>query len=411
MPKLLQINECNNVLSTGKIAGDIGELAVSCGWNSCIISSKASGFLPSKSRPILIGGRFSRYFHALETRIFDNHSLGLSSRNATKKAINQIEIIRPDIIHLHIIHGYYLNLPILFDFLANKDIPIVWTIHSCWEFTGHCAFFDRVGCNKWETGCSNCPQLKAYPTSWLCDRSRKNYAEKKKIFTSLKNVTLVPVSYWLGGLLQKSFLKGYSIRPIYNGVDVDKFRPVADSISIKRRFVDDHKFLAIGVASTWEERKNLSDFIRLSESLSEEYQIMLIGLSQKQIRKLPASIIGLRRTTDFSELVGLYSAADVVLNLSLEETFGLTTVEGFACGTPSIVYNKTASPELVTPETGFVVDAGDIDGIVKCMEEIRAKGKSYYSESCRKRAVEKFDKNKNFQQYIDLYEELLRRED
>lgn len=406
MKTLLQINTCNNVFSTGKIASDIGELAMQNGWISIIVSSKNGGYSHSNNASLFIGHKISTYFHALETRILDNHSLGFSSKKSSRQLIGIIEKNKPDIIHLHIIHGYYLNLPILFDYLASKDIPIVWTIHSCWEFTGHCAFFDRVGCNKWETGCSNCPQLKEYPTSWLCDRSSKNYVEKKSIFTSLKNVTLVPVSYWLGGLLHKSFLKGYKIIPIYNGLDVDKFKPIADSANVKRRFVDENKFLAIGVASTWEERKNLADYIKLSKSLTKDYQIMLIGLSKKQIKKLPKSIIGLRRTTDFSELVGLYSAADVVLNLSLEETFGLTTVEGFACGTPSIVYNKTASPELVTPETGFVVEAGDIDGIVKSMEEIRERGKGYYSEACRNRAVEKFDKNKNFQQYIDLYEDL-----
>ena len=407
MPKLLQLNTCNNVLSTGKIVSDIGEIAINKGWESYIVSSKGSGFMASKNVSLFVGSRTSKYIHALESRLCDNSGLGFSSKGASKQLIDLIDQISPDIIHFHIIHGYYLNLPILFSYLSGKDIPIVWTIHSCWEFTGHCSFFDTIGCDKWKTGCYHCPQLREYPRSWFHDRSEKNYLEKKKLFTSLRNVTLVPVSNWLADLLKQSFLNVYPIRPIYNGIDIKKFNTSANVKDVRNKYVKCDEFLAIAVASTWEKRKNLSDYIKLSRLLPNEYRLLLIGLSDKQISTLPSQIIGVKRTTNLQELVDIYSAADVVLNLSLEETFGLTTVEGFACGTPSIVYNCTASPELVTPETGFIVEKGQLDQVVKKMEIIRSKGKSFFSSECRKRASLYFDKNKNFMRYMDLYSELI----
>lgn len=406
---LLQVNVCNNVLSTGKIASDIGELAIKNGWNSYIVSSKGNGYSPNNSVSLFVGSKINTYVHALETRLFDNNGLGICSKGASRQLLSYIEDIQPNVIHFHIIHGYYLNLRILFEYLSKKDIPVVWTIHSCWEITGHCSFFDTIECDRWKTGCHHCPQLSEYPRSLLVDRSAKNYADKKSLFTSLKNATLVPVSYWLSGLLKQSFLNVYPIKPIYNGIDVDKFRPSNNSYSLRSKYVEDNGFLAIAVASTWEKRKNLDDYIALSKLLPYGFKLLLVGLSDKQIANLSIGrIIGIKRTTCMQELVDLYSAADVVLNLSLEETFGLTTVEGFACGTPSIVYNCTASPELVTPETGFVVEPRNLQGIVKHMLQIKKDGKNHYAISCRKRACEKFDKNKNFMQYIHLYNEILK---
>ena len=405
---LLQINVCNNVFSTGKIASDIGELAIKNGWKSYIVSSKGNSYAPSKNTPLFVGSRINTYVHALETRLFDNTGLGMCSHHASKKLISYIKEIQPDIIHFHIIHGYYLNLQVLFEYLSKQDIAIVWTIHSCWEITGHCSFFDTVGCEKWKTGCHHCPQLSEYPSSWFKDRSERNYAQKKYLFTSLKDVTLVPVSYWLSSLLQQSFLNKYPINPIYNGIDVEKFKPSNNVDAIRSQYVVNNGFLAIAVASTWEKRKNLEDYVALSKLLPLGYKLLLIGLSDKQLDILPSGhIVGMKRTTCMQELVDLYTAADVVLNLSLEETFGLTTIEGFACGTPSIVYNCTASPELVSPETGFVVEPRNILRVIDCMIEIKKHGKAHYSNACRRRAEERFDKNKNFMKYIDVYREII----
>ena len=408
MPKLLQINTCNNVYSTGKIASDIGELAIKNGWESFIVSSKNDGYAPSENYPIFVGNKADVYLHALESRLCDNSGFGHFSKQASRELISYIEKIQPDIIHLHIIHGYYLNLPILFEFIAKRNIQVVWTIHSCWEFTGHCSFFDSIQCEKWKTGCYDCQQLKEYPTSWFYDRSAKNYEEKKILFTSIDKCVLVPVSQWLGNLLKDSFLNVFPIKTIYNGIDTRKFKESSNAIDIRKKYISTGERIAIGVASTWEKRKNLKDYILLSKVVPRNWHIILVGLSDEQIKSIPDSIIGIKKTTNFQELVDLYSAADVVLNLSLEETFGLTTVEGFACGTPSIVYNKTASPELVTPETGYVVEAGDIQGVSKCLSVIDEKGKQFFSKACRERAEIYFDKDKNFMQYINLYNDLLK---
>lgn len=404
---LLQINVCNNVFSTGKIASDIGELAIDNGWTSYIAYAKADAYAPSQNNPIPVGCKTDYYLHILETRLFDNPGLGWSSIIATRKLVMEIEHIKPSIIHLHIIHGYYLSLDMLFHYLSSLRIPIVWTIHSCWEFTGHCGFFDTIGCDKWKTECENCPQISSYPTSWLRDRSRKNYLEKKVLFTSVPNMTLVPVSRWLGGLLKDSFLGKYPILPIYNGIDTNIFSPSDNSTSIREKYGLTSCFVAIGVASTWEPRKNLKDYIKLAHIVPDNVRIVLVGLKKQEIRTLPSNIIGIERTTSVQELVDLYSSADVVLNLSLEETFGLTTVEGFACGTPGIVYNCTASPELVSEETGFVVEPGDINGVLKCIITIVEKGKASYSNACRYRAVSRFDKRVNYKQYIELYNKLI----
>lgn len=407
MATILQINVCNGIYSTGKIASDIGELAISKGWNSYIAYQGGGYYRQSKNTPIKIGNKLDHYLHAFESRLLDNQGLGCCSKRGTKQLIKEIKRISPSIIHLHVIHGYYLNLRVLFEYLKTIQTPIVWTIHSCWEFTGHCCYFDSIGCEKWKTGCFNCPKIKSYPKSWFLDRSRRNYIEKKELFGALHNLTLVPVSKWLGNLLKESFLKKYPIAPIYNGVDIEVFKPNEGKNVFREKYGLSSEFIAIGVASTWEPRKNLDDYKRLSQIVPNNVKIVLVGLTNKDQDDLPSGILGLPRTKTIQELVDIYCAADVVLNLSLEETFGLTTVEGFACGTPGIVYDRTASPELISNDTGFVVEAGDVEGVSHCILEIASKGKRFYSENCRRRAVSLFDKNKNYEQYIELYNNLL----
>jgi putative colanic acid biosynthesis glycosyltransferase len=272
--------------------------------------------------------------------------------------------------------------------------------------TGHCAYFSFIGCDKWKTQCEHCPQKKGYPASYLMDRSYQNYRLKKELFTSVRKMTLVPVSNWLATIIKDSFLKGYPIKTIYNGVDTTVFSPrESDEIREKNKIKD--KFVLLGVANVWDQRKGLNDFIRLSRLLKDDEMIILVGLTNQQMKNLPSNILGIRRTENVHQLAELYSLADVVCNLSVEETFGLTTIEGFACGTPGIVYNCTASPELVTPETGFVVEQGDLAGIRKAIDTVKSKGKAFYSAACRERAVKMFNKNDRYAEYIQLYEQML----
>lgn len=408
MPILLQINCCNNVYSTGKIVGDIGGLVVKKGWKSYIAYQR--DYKESLSEPIVIGNMVDWCLNGLEQRIFDNTGFGIGSFFSTKKLIKKIEEIKPDIIHLHVLVGYYLHFKLLFRYLSKLDIPVVWTLHSCWEMTGHCTHFDYEGCYRWKTECHDCPLKKDYPQSFLFDRSRKNYRQKKELFTSLKNLHLVAVSKWLGGVVSESFFKEKPIHIIFNGIDLKSFRPLENVASLKQQYHLEGKFVALGVSSSWQPKKGQYDYYLLAEKLPSDYVIVMIGLSEKQIKELPKNIIGVKKTTSVEELRNYYCLSDVVLNLSYEETFGLTTVEGMACGTPSIVYDRTASPELVTHETGFVVKAGDIDGILRCINIIKEKGKSSYEAACRNRAVYYYDKDKNFQLYLDLYDNLLNKE-
>lgn len=404
MPKtLLQINTVINSGSTGRIAEEIGQTALAAGWRSVIAYGRNPR--PSHSEAIRIGSDWGVRLHGLRSRIFDD--AGFGSRRATETFIREAEKLSPDVIHLHNVHGYYLNIELLFRWLAQANVPVVWTLHDCWPFTGHCAYFDIVCCDKWKTGCFACPQKREYPASLLCDRSRKNWEQKRALFSSVKNLTLVPVSDWLAGVTRESFLGDKKICRIYNGTDTSVFSPRGDGGSVREKYGVENRFVALGCASVWTERKGLSDFIKLRERVPEkDLAIVLVGLSEEQLQGLPSGIVGIRRTESVEVLADLYSAADVILNLSREETFGLTTVEGFACGTPGIVFDCTASPELITPETGFVVEQGNIGGVIAAIEAIRFRGKATYAAACRSRVLSCFRKEDRWAEYLNLYGEI-----
>lgn len=407
MPILLQISIEVNSGSVGRIAEQIGEVAISNGWESYI--TYARNHQVSSSKTIKIGTRWDVYWHGLQTRILDNH--GFASKNATIKLIDQIKVIQPDIIQLHHIHGYFLNMQLLFEFLSVANIPVVWIFHDCWAFTGHCAYFDSVNCDKWKNQCFSCPQKRNYPASIFIDRSKRNYLQKKILFTSVNNMTIVSVSNWLANLVKESFFKKYPICVIPNAVDINIFTPKTNILDTRLKYGIGSKNILLGVASCWDERKRLIDYVKLADVLPENTLIVLVGLNKKQIKSLPLGIIGIERTENVYELSLLYSMADIVLNLSVEETFGLTTVEGMACGTPGIVYNSTASPELITDETGIIVKKNDIKGVLAAVETILSRGKSYYTIACRERAVKFFNKDNRFQDYMKLYEKLLNSKD
>lgn len=403
MSKILQICVEGNRGSTGTIAEAIGLVAISNGWDSYIAHGRFPR--PSKSKLFKIGTSIDLIMHVIETRLFDRHGLG--SRKATRKLIRDIESIKPDIIHLHHLHGYYINIEILFEYFKNAMIPVIWTFHDCWSFTGHCCFFDFVGCEKWKTECFKCPQKNEYPASFLLDRSSKNYALKKKLFTSLSQLTIVSVSKWLDNLVAQSFLRNQKHLCIYNGVDIEVFKISNNSNETKQKYGLNQKFVLLGVATTWDRRKGLEDFITLSGMLNHDEAIVLVGLSKSQRQNLPSNIIGLSKTESRKELVDLYSASDIFLNLSDEETFGLTTAESMACETPVIVYNRTASPEIISEDCGFVVNKGDFEGLLFAIQRIKENGKAKYSEACRKRVLEYFVETKCYNEYINLYKRVL----
>lgn len=403
MPKLLQINSAANSGSTGRIAEQIGKLAIDAGWGSYIAYGRDRN--ASQSQLIKIGRDKDVYLHGMQSLLFDNH--GLSSNSATQKIIEKIKEISPDIIHLHNIHGYYINYVLLFDYLSSSGIPVVWTLHDCWAYTGHCSYYSDIDCQKWQTFCECCPKKHNYPKSFILDRSSRNYQKKKKAFNSLRNLTLVPVSNWLEEEVKKSFLKYNHIKCILNGIDVEQFHPTGREQVTREKYGLDQKKVLLGVATAWGPRKGWQDYIRLSQSITDDYKIVMVGVTEKQAKELPDNILKIERTESIEELADLYSMADVVLNLSDEESFGLTTAEGFACGTPSIVYNCTASPELITPETGMIIEKSDLNSLINAIQRIISTGKQFYAENCRKRAIDCYDKNNNYKQYLSLYKELI----
>jgi N-acetyl sugar amidotransferase len=405
MPAIVQICVEGNRASVGRIAESLGVLALKNGWESYI----AYGRFPraSKSKLIKIGTHVDLLFHGLQTRFLDRHGLG--SRRATKNLIKQIKDIKPDIIHLHHLHGYYINIKILFNFLSELSIPVIWTFHDCWSITGHCCHFDYTKCEKWKTECYKCPQKKEYPASYFADRSRKNYKLKKELFRSVSNMMIVNVSNWLNEIVRNSFMSNIPRQIIFNGVDVDLYKPTprANQNLIKRNLGIRDGFMILGVASVWGKRKGFDDFIELSKKIDKNDFIVLVGLSNFQLKNLPSNIIAIERTENKQELKEYYASADVFLNLSVEETFGLTTAEALSCGTPAIVYNATACPEIIDADTGIVVDKNDINGLLNAIRLIQVKGKEAYSLSCRERAVKYYNRNERLREYIDLYEKML----
>lgn len=401
--KILRITTEINRGSIGRTAEQLGNLVIKEGWESYIAFGRTNG--KSSSKKIKIGCNLSVYFHIILSRIFDLHGHG--SYFSTKKFVKKIELIKPDIIHLHDIHGYYLNLKILFKYLSSKNIPIVWTQHDCWAFTGHCAFFTEIKCEKWKSLCYSCPLFNSYPKSWYMDNSPLNFRLKKRLFTSVNQMYIIAVSDWMRNLLQESFLNCFPTSRIYNGIDTDTFKPSGDNNIIRSKYNIGDRIILIAAATSWGERKGLSDYYKLRDLISNEYVIVLVGTSPKLSSSLPDGIIGISRTDNVSELVDIYSSASILLNLAYEESFGKTTPEGMACGIPSIVYNCTASPELIDNSCGIVVEKGDIIGVSRAISTIMTWDKEKTKSYCINRVNELFDMNKNFNQYINLYKSIL----
>lgn len=361
------------------------------GWDSYIAYGRWCN--PSQSHLIKIGGPCNKYFHYAEQRIFDNE--GLCSRNATKRLIRTIEVIKPDVVQLHNIHDHYLNYKILFEYLNQSGIKVVWTFHDCWAFTGHCFHFVTAGCEKWKAGCSNCPMKSVLPKT-LLDRSKRNYELKRELFGGCENLTIVACSDWMAGFVKQSFLKDKRIEIIKNGVDLNMFRPLGRSCG-------DGTYSILAVSSVWNKEKGLFDIYRLRELLPKNYSITVVGLSSKQVEQLLSGINGIERTQNVDELVRLYSDADVLINPTYADTFPTVNLEALACGTPVITYRTGGSPEAVSPETGVVVEQGDVTAMVEAIKAVCGKDHEEYTAACRKRAEEHFDKDKCFEKYVTLY--------
>jgi len=406
MPKLLQINITANWGSHGKIAESLGVMAISHGWESHIAFGR--WYNKSLSHLYHIGSMTDEYIHGIISRLADNH--GLMSTGPTKKLIEYIRQVNPDIIHIHNIHGYYLNYPLLFRYLSECGKPVVWTLHDCWPFTGHCAHYMFAGCEKWKTECGNCQLLSNYPASIFLDRSKRNFQKKKQSFLSVKDLTLVPVSHWLEAQLSQSFLQSKPIHMIHNGIDTERFSHQEQSIDFYKKYgLELSGNIILGVASNWY-RKGLDDFIAIRHLLPQSYQIILVGLNKKERKALPQNIIGIERTENVDELVALYSVANVFFNPTWEDNFPTTNLEAMACGTPVITYDTGGSPEAIDLHTGIVIERGNLNAATAAIVHVCNSGKNHYMTACRNKVTNEFTNQKMLANYMNLYDTVLSRQ-
>ena len=398
--KVLQINCVNKYGSTGRIVSQISDYITSKNVDNMVAYGVPrvdcdNGFV--------INSKLDAHIHSFLSRKLCRQ--GLASRMPTKRLIRFIKKYDPDIIHLHNIHGHYLNYKLLFKFLSSSRAKIVWTLHDCWSMTGKCAHFTKVGCYKWasEEGCNNCPQLNTYPDSTR-DRSQKNFRDKKNSFTSVKNLTIATVSNWLKSVCQRSYLKDSNIVCIHNGVNTDVFKPVMDT-DIKEKYGLQGYKIVIGVSNIWNGEKGEDQFVELSKLLPENYRVVLVGRGSDNVAQRSNKIIGIPQTNSQRELAELYSMADAFVSSSIEESFSLVKFEAMACGTPAIVYNSTSLPEAMADGCGYLVDVGDVKKMAEYAQYC-AENKEQFSEKCVSVVRSNYTIEHMCDRYYNLYLEL-----
>ena len=401
---ILQINTVCGQGSTGRICTGIADALRDNGHKAYIAYGLGNCEYPDS---IKINSDSKDYFlHNFLSRLTDSE--GLHSVQSTRYLLRRIHDIEPDIIHLHTLHGHYINYKILLEYVHYNKIPLVMTLHDCWAFTGHCAHFDMFRCEKWQKHCHGCKYLFTYPQSYFIDRSSRNFELKRKLFTQLSDkLTVVPVSYWLEKLVRKSFLKEQKIITVHNGIDLSQFYPI-DENSIREKYKIKNKYIVLGVALPWSQYKGLQDFYKLRSLLNENYAIILIGLSDKQKEQLPQGIIGVSPLNDVKILAEFYSAANVLVNTTYCDNYPTVNLEAMACGTAVITYNTGGSPEAITDNTGKIIDQGNITDLAEAIRVVCTEQKKYSRIYCVERAKKYFDKHKCFQKYIDIYDNIIR---
>lgn len=402
MPKLLIVNVASNWGSHGRIVESIGLHCRNAGWEVKVAHGQFSN--PSELDTIPIGTTSDLYRH-YACSLFDAH--GLASKKTTNEFIQRIKEYDPDIIHLNIIHDYYLNYQTLFRYLSTCGKPVVWSFHDCWAFTGHCAHFENENCYKWKRGCHDCINTHKYPRA-IIDRSARNYRLKSKAFTSVGNMTIVACSQWINSFVQESFFKDYPVETIYNGIELKDFCYSYNIEVYKKYGISRDKFIILGLASRWDKTKGLDDIIELDSHLEHRlFQIVLVGLRKSQFPLLPSSIIGIERTDSKTELAALYSVAGVFVNPTYEDTLPTTNIEALACGTPVVTYRTGGSPETIDEHTGYVVARGDTNSMHRRILQIHNHGKKYYMDHCSNRARDLFSAELCCTNYAKLYSRLL----
>lgn len=398
--RIIQLNTFCGIKSTGRICTEIAKLVETDG-GECLIGYGA-GMVPREDErfALRIGNPLERKLYSATRKLLDCEGYG--SHAGTHQLIQALKAFQPELIHLHNLHGCYLNLKILFDYLRESGLPVLWTLHDCWPFTGHCAYFDYVGCERWHTGCHDCPQLRSYPICYGLDGSKRNYAFKKALFTSLDNLHFVAPCNWMRKPLSRSFLAHYPVSTIYNGVDLEHFRPTQSDL--RQRYGLEDRRVVLAVASDWDERKGLRFLESAAQKLGEGYRFVVIGLSAAQINALPVGMLGIGQTADVGELAAWYTTADCFANASMEDNMPMVNLEALACGTPVAMFHTGGCPEAINDQCGLVVKQGDAEGLANAVH-ILCQSKAERRMACLERAAQ-FDSRQTFKSYVELYKEL-----
>ena len=398
MKVIVAINGCN-FGSTGNIMKGIARLAENRG-HSVYIAYPMSRNMPSADKNDIVISSVPVKFFSIKLAYFTGLN-GCFAWISTWLFLKKLNKIRPDILHFHNLHDSYINLPMLFNYVKKHKIKVIWTLHDCWAFTGHCPYFMMVACDKWKTGCGDCPQKKIYPKTCI-DTSRFMWKKKKEWFSGVDDLTIVTPSGWLADLVRQSFLKDYPVKVINNGIDLEKFKPT-DSV-FRKKYNLETKHIVLGVAFGWSKRKGLDVFIELAKRLDDRFQIVLVGTNDRVDHQLPSKIISIHRTHNQQELAEIYSSADVIVNPTREDNFPTTNIEALACGTAVITTLGTGGGcEILDEKTGVAISINDIDEIEKQIIRICTK-KVFSSSDCVDRA-KNFDRNEKFKEYTDLYEQ------
>ncbi len=430
--KIVIVNTFYGRGSVGRITADLYAELLRSGDVPFVAAGR--GGIPEGIEGATIGNLPDFGAHVLKN--FFQGGAGFGSASSTKKFIAWLEEIKPDIIHLHNIHGFYLQTELLFSYLKKADIPVVWTLHDCWSFTGHCAYFDYVqpwakrmqaesgqkdikgedmlslSCDRWKEGCHDCPiHRSAYPYALFKDNSKKNWVAKKNAYTGVKNLTIVTPSHWLADLVGKSYLSDYPVEVIHNGIDLDVFRPFSEKeLALKKKQYAGYSHRRVlAVANQWEERKGLTYFERLAQFLPANYTIEIVGLNKPQAQLFKQKykngrVLPITRTESVKALASLYRGADVYVNATLEDNFPTTNLEALACGTPVVTFDTGGSSESLAKDCGIVVPKGDFDALAAAIEQV-CETHPFSEKSCRARAglYDKADCTKN---YVKLYKRL-----
>ena len=401
MARLLIINSSAKAGSTGCIASSLAQTSARAGWD--VELAHSSRFAPSASLPFptyRIGSRLSETAHAFCCRAFDSH--GLHSHNATQGLIAEIKRFAPDVISLHNVHGYYLNYPLLFSYLRQAGIPVVWTMHDLWAVTGHCAFPDAHSCTRWQSGCGHCPGLRSYPSSLWLDRSKRNHRLKSESFAGVRSLTIVAVSQWIQGELKRSFLAPYPSTVIRNGIDLDVFKPS------KPMPVQAQLPLAVAAASRWTDRKGLRELLAVADKLRGKCDLMVAGLTRAQAEEAKKhGIMSLWHILKPEQMARLYSNADLFISASTGDNLPTTLMESMACGTPVVAFNTGGTAELVGTDCGELCEPGNVEALASAVMHVAERGRRAYFYACRRRAQRDFNERAAMREYLSLFNSLL----